>query len=71
MDETVGGLAQPKLQERWNGLMETGANGISDNLKLRDDEGNICQLKIGKKPNNDGYYLYLIDHNGRKHINIT
>ena len=43
-------IKQPKLQERWNRLMETGDNGIPDSLKLRDVEGNICQLKIGKKP---------------------
>jgi len=70
MDKTVGGLKQSELEERWlaAAAFTVGAAGrcfdVSDSLKIRDDEGNICQLKIGKKEGQGGYYLYLIDHMG-------
>ena len=56
MDKTVGELEQTCLSKRWAEAQ------IPDCVKIRDDKGNICTLRV-QKVGNCFYNLNLTDKN--------
>jgi hypothetical protein len=60
MDKTVGNLRQTELSTRW------GDAQIPDCVKILDDRGNICTLRV-KKAGSCFYILNLTDKNNNEY----
>lgn len=60
MDKTVGNLKQSELNKRWTDVH------IPECVKIRDDRGDICTLRV-KKVGQCFYNLNLTDKNNNEY----